>query len=147
MVDLISGQALFFGDDGEVTEGEVPPELQDDVEMFAEQLTETVAETDDDLVLKYLEGEGLTPEEVREGVKQGIASQQVIPVFACAATGDKGVRQLLDALVALLPAAAETSIARHRHQYRQGQPTNHRCGWSARGAGLQDPGPIPLLAG
>ena len=110
VVDLISGQALFFGDDGEVSEGEVPPELQDDVEMFAEQLTETVAETDDDLVLKYLEGEGLTPEEVREGVKQGIASQQVIPVFACAATGDKGVRQLLDALVALLPAAAETSI-------------------------------------
>ncbi len=111
VVDLISGQALFFGDDGEVTEGEVPPELQDDVEMFAEQLAETVAETDDDLVLKYLEGEGLTPEEVREGIKQGIASQQVIPVFACAATSDKGVRQLLDALVALLPAAAETSIA------------------------------------
>lgn len=111
VVDLISGQALFFGDDGEATEGEVPPELQDDVEMFAEQLTETVAETDDDLVLKYLEGEGLTPEEVREGVRQGITSQQVIPVFACAATGDKGVRQLLDALVALLPAAAETSIA------------------------------------
>ena len=110
VVDLISGQALFFGDDGEVAEGEVPPELQDDVEMFAEQLTETVAETDDDLVLKYLEGEGLTPEEVREGVKQGISSQQVIPVFVCAATGDKGVRQLLDALVALLPAAAETSI-------------------------------------
>ncbi len=110
VVDLISGQALFFGDDGEVTEGEVPPELQDDVETFAEQLTETVAETDDDLVLKYLEGEGLTPEEVREGVKQGISSQQVIPVFVCAATGDKGVRQLLDALVALLPAAAETSI-------------------------------------
>lgn len=111
VVDLISGKALFFGDDGEVTEGEVPPELQDDVEMFAEQLTETVAETDDDLVLKYLEGEGLTPEEVREGVRQGITSQQVIPVFACAATDDKGVRQLLDALVALLPAAAETSIA------------------------------------
>ena len=111
VVDLVSGKALFFGDDGEVTEGEVPPDLHDDVEMFAEQLTETVAETDDDLVLKYLEGEGLTPEEVREGIKQGIASQQVIPVFTCAATGDKGVRQLLDALVALLPAAAETSIA------------------------------------
>ncbi|MGH2369275.1 MAG: GTP-binding protein [Chloroflexota bacterium] len=60
VVDLITRKAILFGENGQISEGEVPAELTDEVERLGEQLIEAVAETDDDLVSKYLEGESLT---------------------------------------------------------------------------------------
>ena len=87
---------------------EVPADLEDAVEEARELLTEAVAETDDDLTMKYLEGEPLTPEEMREGLKAGIASGDIVPVFAGNSVSELGTAELMDALIDLLPSPSDT---------------------------------------
>ena len=111
VVDLIGGRALLFDDEGGVREGPIPDELKDEADALTEQLIEAVAETDDDLILKYLEGEGLTPDEVREGLKKGIAQHGIVPVFVCAATAGKGIALICDAMVDFLPAPTDRGVS------------------------------------
>ena len=89
----------------------VPDGLEDEIEEARERLVEAVAETDDDLATKYLEGEELTSEEIVSGLKQGIASGEIVPVMAGAATVGIGATELMDAIVDLLPSPAGSSTA------------------------------------
>jgi elongation factor G len=107
VVDLVSRQAVLFGEDGQVTTGEVPAELAPEVERLGEQLIEAVAETDEELTLKYLDGEALTEEEIRNGLRQGVHSGAITPVYSAAATLNRGARPILDAIVSYLPSPAE----------------------------------------
>ena len=88
-----------------------PEGLEDEVEEARERLIEAIAETDDDLATKYLEGEELSPEEIVTGLKQGIASGEIVPVMAGAATGGVGATELMDAIVDLLPSPANSTTA------------------------------------
>ena len=88
-----------------------PEGLEDEVEEARERLIEAIAETDDDLATKYLEGEELSPEEIVTGLKQGIASGEIVPVIAGAATGGVGATELMDAIVDLLPSPANSTTA------------------------------------
>jgi elongation factor G len=106
VVDLVSRQAVMFGEDGQVTSGEVPAELASEVERLGEQLIEAVAETDEELTLKYLDGEALTEEEIRNGLRQGVQSGAITPVYSAAATLNRGARPILDAIVSYLPSPA-----------------------------------------
>ena len=87
----------------------VPDGLESEVDEARERLVEAVAETDDDLATKYLEGEELTSEEIVSGLKQGIASGEIVPVMAGAATSGIGATELMDAIVDLLPSPAEST--------------------------------------
>ena len=107
VVDLVTRQAVLFGEDGQVTTGEVPAELASEVERLGEQLIEAVAETDEELTLKYLDGEALTEEEIRNGLRQGVHSGAITPVYSAAATLNQGARPILDAIVSYLPSPAE----------------------------------------
>ena len=89
----------------------IPDGLESEVEEARERLVEAVAETDDDLTTKYLEGEELTSEEIVAGLKQGIASGEIVPVMAGAATVGIGATDLMDAIVNLLPSPAESTTA------------------------------------
>ena len=89
----------------------VPDGLESEVEEARERLVEAIAETDDDLATKYLEGEELTSEEIVAGLKQGIASGEIVPVMAGAATVGIGATDLMDAIVNLLPSPAESTTA------------------------------------
>ena len=89
----------------------VPDGLEDEVEEARERLVEAVAETDDDLATKYLEGEELTSEEIASGLKQGIASGEVVPVMAGAASAGVGASELMDAIVDLLPSPSGSAAA------------------------------------
>ena len=89
----------------------VPDGLESEVEEARERLVEAIAETDDDLATKYLEGEELTSEEIVAGLKQGIASREIVPVMAGAATVGIGATDLMDAIVNLLPSPAESTTA------------------------------------
>ena len=89
----------------------VPDGLESEVEEARERLVEAIAETDDDLTTKYLEGEELTSEEIVAGLKQGIASGEIVPVMAGAATVGIGATDLMDAIVNLLPSPAESTTA------------------------------------
>ena len=81
--------------------------LQGDVAEMPEEVVEAVAESDDDLMMMYLEGEDISNEEMRDGLRAAIASGSVVPIFATAADREIGVEQLMDAIVDLLPAPSE----------------------------------------
>jgi elongation factor G len=106
VVNLIDKQA-YMGDKG--TPAEVPADMASAVDAAREQLVEAVAEADDDLLAKYLEGEELTVEEITGALKKGIAAHVVCPVFAGSSTKNIGITKFLDALVADCPSPAEVA--------------------------------------
>ncbi len=107
VVDLLTMKA-YTGDQGE--EGPIPDDLQGAADQAREKLIEAAAETDDTLVNKYLEGEELTPEELSTGVRAGIASGSLIPIFAGAGTTVLGVRRILTAITDYFPAPTDRTV-------------------------------------
>ncbi len=99
----IGAEAAFSGV-AAVVGGSAPPELQAAVSAAKELLAESVAETDDDLTMKFLEEGSLSDEEIAEGLHEGVRSGQVVPMLAGSATTGGGVEALLDAIVDYLPS-------------------------------------------
>jgi elongation factor G len=104
VVDLISLKARR-GADGRPDE--IPEQLADQVEESRVTLTEAAAEGDDELIMKYLEGEELTAAEIRHGLKAAILAGTAIPVLCGAATKSLGVATLMDSIIDLAPAPNE----------------------------------------
>jgi len=104
VVDLVKMRALT-GSEGKVTE--IPSELSDQAEEARIALIEAAAEADDELIMKYLEGEELTDREIQRGLRAAILAGTAIPVLVTAATANLGTRALLDALVAYGPSPAD----------------------------------------
>ena len=90
--------------EGKGKEIAVPEDLADYIETYRETLVEAAAEGDDELTMKYLEGEELTPEEIKDGFQKALAMGKVVPVLACSAIKNIGVAQILDFLAAYSPA-------------------------------------------
>ncbi|MDF9408003.1 MAG: Elongation factor G [Pelotomaculum sp. PtaB.Bin013] len=105
VVDIINQKA--YTSDGKGKEAPVPGELAGEVDQFRELLIEAAAEGDDDLTMKYLEGEELTLDEIKDGLKKSIAQAKVVPVLAGSATKNTGVAQLMDVIADYLPAPKE----------------------------------------
>ena len=87
---------------------EAPADLQPQIEAARERLIEAVAESDDDLATKYLEGETLSAEEITRGLRAGVSSGEIVPVMVGAATSGLGARELMDAVVDLVPTPAQS---------------------------------------
>ncbi len=106
VVDLIDRVALIYRDElgQEPVRGEIPPALRDLVEEKREDLVEAIAETDDVLLAKYLEGEEPSPEELRASLRRATLAGQLVPVLCGAALRNKGVQPVLDAIVDYLPS-------------------------------------------
>ncbi len=105
VVDLIRQKALFFSADGaQVTEEEIPGDLADQAHDLREKLIEAVAEADDALLEKYLEGEALSDEEVNKGLRHGVLSGKIVPVLCAAASNNFGTQPLLDLIKRYLPS-------------------------------------------
>ncbi len=106
LVDLVRMQAYFYSDDlgtrGEFQD--IPAELQEEADERHRLLVEAVSEVDDDLMLKFLEGEPLSEDEVRRGLRQGTVTNQLVPVLCGSSYKNKGVQPLLDAVVDYLPS-------------------------------------------
>jgi elongation factor G len=81
--------------------------LADQVEEARLQVIEAAAEADDDLIVKYLEGEELTDEEIQQGLRAAVLNGTAVPVLVMAATGNLGTHALLDALIAYAPSPAD----------------------------------------
>ncbi len=82
---------------------EIPPEIADDVAECRGLWLDAIAETDDELMMRYLDGEELTEAEIHEGLKKSIKSGRTIPVFAGSSVKDIGVTELMDAIIELFP--------------------------------------------
>lgn len=106
VVDLIKMKAFrFTGDMGEtVIEGEVPAEMKDLAEEWREKMVEKVAETDDALTEKYLNGEDISEEEIKKAMRAGVIAGTLIPVLTGTALQNKGVQLVLDAVIDYLPS-------------------------------------------
>ncbi|MCC6175968.1 MAG: elongation factor G [Chloroflexi bacterium] len=106
MVDLISQEALTFGAgvNDPVARGPVPADMADEVARYREQVIERVIELDEDLMTRYLEGEEITPGEIRAALRRATIAGTLIPVLCGTALRNKGVRPLLDAVVDYLPS-------------------------------------------
>jgi len=106
VVDLIAGKAIVWEDDlgKEPRETEIPVDLRGAAEEMRERMIEQIAETDDDLTLKYLEGEEITPDELHAALRRAVISGRATPVYCGSSLRNKGVQPLLDAVVAYLPS-------------------------------------------
>lgn len=96
-------QKAFTGD-GKGKEIPVPGDLADQMEVYREAMVEAAAEGDDELTMKYLEGEELTLDEIKDGFRKSLALGKFVPVLSCSATKNIGVAQILDFLAAYFPA-------------------------------------------
>lgn len=102
---LLSGTAFVDGTQIE----EIPAGMEDEVDAAKTQLFEAIAESDDTLLEKYLEGEEITTEEAFEGIRKGIADGLIIPVLAASAERMIGVDRLLDVIAGSAPSPADRS--------------------------------------
>ena len=107
VVDLLSMQALMFqGEQGEVRAEAIPAELQGQADDYREKLIEAVAETNDDLLTRYLEGEELSVEDITQGLSEGVAAARIFPVLCLSGSQTLGIQPVLNAMVDLLPSPA-----------------------------------------
>jgi elongation factor G len=95
---------------GEYDEVDIPEEYKDRFERYSQELLETIATTDDDLLERYLGGEEITREEAIEAMKQGVAAGEICPLLCGSATQTYGMRALLSKLTELVPAPTERSV-------------------------------------
>ncbi len=109
LCNLFSEKAHLYkpGMKGEREEGEIPDEVRGDYDRYRQELIETVAETDDTLIERYLEGEQLSREEVLAAMKAGMMARELFPVFCGSAFELHGVRSLLQKVVELVPNPTE----------------------------------------
>ncbi|UCE19210.1 MAG: elongation factor G [Gemmatimonadota bacterium] len=111
VVDLVSMKALLFeSGSGKFTEGDIPEDMKGKVDEYREKFVEGVAESDDELLEIFFEAGDLTDEQMKKGLKKGILSGQVYPVFCGAAEDNMGTGALLDAIIDYVPSPSQVPI-------------------------------------
>ncbi len=106
MVDLITNKAIMFYDDlgKDVREEEIPADLADQAEEYRMAMIEAIAETDEELMEKYLEGEELTVDELMTALRKATIANEIVPCICGSSYKNKGVQQMIDGVVAFLPS-------------------------------------------
>ncbi|MDU6958935.1 MAG: EF-Tu/IF-2/RF-3 family GTPase, partial [Veillonella sp.] len=106
IIDLMTMKAeIYLSDDGKEFEiTDIPAEYQEVAEARREMMIDAIAETDDDIMMKYLEGEELTVEELKEALRKAVIANQLFPVLCGSSYKNKGVQMLLDAVIDYMPA-------------------------------------------
>ena len=109
IIDLIRLKAIHYADDlgSKREETEIPSEMEAEVAKAREQLLEAVVEFDEELMVKYLEGEVLSVEEIKRALRKGTLATKIVPVLCGSSFKNKGVQPLLDAVVDYLPAPSD----------------------------------------
>lgn len=108
-VDLIKNEAVIYEDDlGTVMETtEVPADMLDIVEEYRSAMIESIAELDEELTLKYLEGEEITAEELKAALRKGVIANEIVPVVCGSSYRNKGVQAMIDAIVDYMPSPVD----------------------------------------
>ncbi len=114
IVDLISMKGQIWnigtnaGNDGTVIqETDIPEEMQDMAHEYRDQMLEAIADCDEGLLLKYLDGVEISPEEIKTGIRNAVVAGNIVPVLCGTALKNKGVQPLLDGIVSYLPAPTD----------------------------------------
>ncbi|MBD3183528.1 elongation factor G [Candidatus Poribacteria bacterium] len=107
VVDLVNMRGIMWH---EATQGstfeevDIPAEMQDLAEEYREQLLEAIVENDEELIVRYLEGEELSEEDIKTGIRRATLNSEIVPVLCGSALKNKGVQPLIDAVVSYLPS-------------------------------------------
>ncbi len=109
IVDLIKMKAFIHKDDlgKEIEETEIPEDLKAQAQEFHDKMVEAACEQDEELMMKYLDGEQLTAEEIKKGLRIGTINNKVVPVTCGSSYKNRGVQELLDAIVDYMPSPVD----------------------------------------
>lgn len=105
-VDVLNMTAKKFDKD-KLTDAAIPAGLNDKISEIKDALNEAIAETDEELMEKFFGGEEFTPEEIRKGLRLGIADGSIVPVFCGSALNNQGVQSLMDAVIEYMPSPSD----------------------------------------
>jgi len=109
VVDLITRKAYIYADDGKAKATDIPADMQDAVEMEREALIENIAEADDALVERYLEGEALSEEDLKNALRKGTLGRTFTPVLCGSAARNIGIDLLMDFILAAMPSPLDVT--------------------------------------
>jgi elongation factor G len=117
IIDLIKMEAIIWEDDlgKEPNFSEIPPDLKADADQAREDMVEAIAELDDSLTLKYLEGEEISSKELKAALRKGIIANKATAVYCGSSLRNKGVQPVLDAVVDFLPSPLEIPAVKGIH--------------------------------
>ncbi len=117
VVDLFTLEAIIWEDDlgKEPIVSEIPADIKTDVEQARDQMIEAIAELDDALTIKYLEGEEISVDELKTALRSGILANKATAVFCGSSLKNKGVQPVLDAVVDFLPSPLDVSAVKGIH--------------------------------
>ena len=109
IIDLVKNEAIIYEDDlGKVLDTvEIPADLKDKAAEYRTALMEAVAEQDEELMMKYLDGEELTEEEIRVALRKGVIANAIVPVVCGSSYKNKGVQPMIDAVVDYMPSPVD----------------------------------------
>ena len=109
IIDLVTMRAEVYYDDlcKDVRDEDIPADMMDQAQEYHDALWEAAAELDEDLMMKYLEGEEITPAEVKAAIRKGTIANEIVPVLCGTAYRNKGVQMLLDAVIDYMPAPTD----------------------------------------
>ncbi|MFP4978463.1 elongation factor G [Paenibacillus sp. CN-4] len=109
IIDIVEQKAYMYKDDlgRDIEETAVPAEFADQVEELRNELIEKVAELDEDLTMKYLEGEEISVEEIKAALRKGVVEVKIFPVICGSSYRNKGVQLMLDAVIDYLPSPVD----------------------------------------
>ena len=105
-INILENRAFMF-QNGKDVECEIPAEFADEVEAYRQNLIENAAASDEELMEKFFMEEEITQDEIFNGLKTCIKQREIFPVFVCSAVEDKGIKEMLDGLVSIMPTAAD----------------------------------------
>jgi elongation factor G len=106
VVDLINMKAITYGNDlgDQIEVGDIPAELAEEAAAWHEKMVESLADHDDDIAHKYLEGEEISADELRAAIRAGTLDYTIVPVLCGSALKNKGIQPMLDAVIDFLPS-------------------------------------------
>jgi elongation factor G len=106
IIDLMANRAIIYSDDmgATVNESDIPADMVDQVKVEREKMIETIVESDDELTLRYLEGEEITHDELVAALRRATVATKLVPILCGSSLKNKGVQPMLDAVVAYLPS-------------------------------------------
>ena len=106
LIDLFTMKAEIYTNDlgTDIREEDIPADMLEEAKKYREALVEAIAETDDDLMMKYLEGEEISVDELKKGLRKAVCDNKIVPVTCGTAFKNKGVQLLLDSIVELMPS-------------------------------------------
>ena len=112
IVDLMTMRAEVYYDDlgKDVRDEDIPEDLVDMAQEYHDAMVESICELDEELMMKYLEGEEITIDELKAALRKGVCNVQIIPVMCGTAYRNKGVQMLLDAVVDYMPAPTDVPM-------------------------------------